>query len=165
MRKANIEHRYIVQESEKFCAEIYCDYYEDLEDAVAFANDAIKINRRDHYDREVVILYVENTEDYYLKADLEDEGFNWGGWHSADDVEWTSIWDEDEDNEPKSISIDNGLTFVTPEEAMEGLSWDVIAHYMEDEAREQVHNELAPCTNLEFLNRYLEVAKYDLVIG
>lgn len=67
--------------------------------------------------------------------------------------------------EPKAISIDNGNTFVTPEEAIEGMRWEVIAHYMEDDAREQVHSELAPCTNLEFLTRYLEVAEGDLIIG
>ena len=65
----------------------------------------------------------------------------------------------------KGISIDNGLTFIEPEEAIKQKEWAVIAHYMEDEAREQVHHELAPCTNLEFLKRYLEVAECDLVIG
>ncbi len=64
-----------------------------------------------------------------------------------------------------NISIDNGLTWVEPEEAISKMRWEVIAHYMEDEAREQVHHELAPCTDLEFLKRYLEVAENDLVIG
>ena len=63
------------------------------------------------------------------------------------------------------ISIDNGNTFVTPQEAIKGMSWDVIAHYMEDEARETAHNELAPCSRLDFLIRYLEIADHDLVIG
>lgn len=65
----------------------------------------------------------------------------------------------------KEISIDNGLTWVEPEEAIKQKDWAVIAHYMEDEAREKVHNEMAPCTDLEFLKRYLEVAENDLVIG
>lgn len=65
----------------------------------------------------------------------------------------------------KRISIDNGLTWITPEEAIKGKRWEVIAWNMEDDARERVHNELAPCTNIEFLNQYLEVAQYDLVIG
>lgn len=34
---------------------------------------------------------------------------------------------------------------------------DTIASYMDDEIREQVHIELAPCTPQEFLNRYLEL--------
>lgn len=65
----------------------------------------------------------------------------------------------------KQISIDNGLTYVTPEEAIDGMRWDVIAHYMEDEAREAVHADLAPCSNLDFLIRYLQLADYDLIIG
>ena len=39
------------------------------------------------------------------------------------------------------------------------------AHYMDDRFRELVDWELAPCTELEFLTRYLEIAPYDLVIG
>jgi hypothetical protein len=65
----------------------------------------------------------------------------------------------------KSISIDNGRTFVEPEVAISNMRWEVIAHSMEDEAREQVHSELAPCSEVEFLHRYLEVAKHDLIIG
>ena len=34
---------------------------------------------------------------------------------------------------------------------------DVIAMYMDDEKREQVHDELAPCTPEEFLRRYIEL--------
>lgn len=35
--------------------------------------------------------------------------------------------------------------------------WNAIASLMDDEKREQVHFELAPCTNEEFLKRYLEL--------
>ena len=34
---------------------------------------------------------------------------------------------------------------------------DIIAGYMDDETREKVHCELAPCTNEEFLTRYVEL--------
>lgn len=34
---------------------------------------------------------------------------------------------------------------------------DVIANYMDDEIREQVHGEIAPCTDEEFLKRYVEL--------
>lgn len=34
---------------------------------------------------------------------------------------------------------------------------DMIASYMDDEKRETVHAELAPCTNEEFILRYLEL--------
>lgn len=63
------------------------------------------------------------------------------------------------------ISINNGNSFCTPEEAMEKFDWDVIVHYMDDNAREQVHGELAPCSEFEFLVRYLEIAPHDLIIG
>jgi len=34
---------------------------------------------------------------------------------------------------------------------------DAIAQYMDDEKREQVHAELAPCTPEDFLRRYVEL--------
>lgn len=34
--------------------------------------------------------------------------------------------------------------------------WENIVNYMNDEVREQVHAELAPCTKRQFLARYLE---------
>lgn len=34
---------------------------------------------------------------------------------------------------------------------------DTIASYMDDDKREQVHFELAPCDPEEFLKRYLEL--------
>ena len=65
----------------------------------------------------------------------------------------------------KGISIDNGRNFVEPEEALKAFDIDTLAHYMDDETREQVAFELAPCTELEFLTRYLEIAPDDLIIG
>lgn len=46
-------------------------------------------------------------------------------------------------------------------------NWEAIASYMDDETRERVHFELAPCTNVEFLRRYLELDPYftDLLQG
>jgi len=43
--------------------------------------------------------------------------------------------------------------------------WEVIVHHMDNDVREQVHGELAPCTEREFLDRYLELATEPLVIG
>ena len=65
----------------------------------------------------------------------------------------------------KRISIDNGSTFITPAEAVKSMDWDAIVNAMDDEVREKVHAELAPCTNTEFLNRYLELASEDLIVG
>ena len=65
----------------------------------------------------------------------------------------------------RQISIDNGNSFVTPAEAIEGMYWNVIVNAMDDDIREAVHAELAPCTNEEFLTRYLELAPEDLIVG
>jgi hypothetical protein len=46
---------------------------------------------------------------------------------------------------------------MTADEMLEIFSWEVIIHYMDDELREQVHNELAPCGDVEFLARYMEL--------
>lgn len=63
------------------------------------------------------------------------------------------------------ISINNGATYITPADALEEISLDTMAEYMDDDTREAVHNEIAPCTDLEFLTRYLELAPDNLIIG
>ena len=69
----------------------------------------------------------------------------------------------------KEISLDNGMTYMTAEEAMAEINarnlWEVVVQMMDDETRERVHDELAPCTDAEFLARYLEIAPEDLIIG
>jgi hypothetical protein len=64
-----------------------------------------------------------------------------------------------------AISIDNGMHTCTGQEALEHVSWDVIVSFMDDDVRERVHEACAPCTNEEFMRRYLEVAPCDLKIG
>lgn len=39
------------------------------------------------------------------------------------------------------------------------LDLDVLADFMDDDIREQVHVELAPCTPKEFFDRYCELDK------
>ena len=65
----------------------------------------------------------------------------------------------------KRVSIDNGLHFVEPDDAVKALPWEVIVQNMDDEVRERVNNELAPCSEAAFLTRYLELAPADLIIG
>ena len=43
--------------------------------------------------------------------------------------------------------------------------WELLILAMDDTIREKVHLELAPCTNQEFLDRYMELATEDLIIG
>ena len=44
-------------------------------------------------------------------------------------------------------------------------NWNAIVNLMDDEKREQVHRELAPCSNEKFLQRYLELdEKFETVL-
>lgn len=67
------------------------------------------------------------------------------------------------------ISLDNGYSFMTAAEAMpeirERNMWDTVVWYMDDETREAIQFDLAPCTDEEFLSAYLERAEDDLIIG
>lgn len=72
---------------------------------------------------------------------------------------------QQEENKMKKISLDNGYSYITPAEALGIIPLDLLAEYMDDETREAVHHELAPCTDEAFLTRYLEIAKKDLVMA
>lgn len=63
------------------------------------------------------------------------------------------------------ISINNGHGYVTAAEALEVYSIDDIAQFMDDDVREQIHSDIAPCTDEEFLEEYLRRAPEDLIIG
>lgn len=66
------------------------------------------------------------------------------------------------------ISIDNGRNFLSAEEAipeiMERNLWEAVVNIMDDDTREAVHAELAPCSEAEFLARYLELSEEDIVL-
>jgi hypothetical protein len=63
------------------------------------------------------------------------------------------------------ISVNNGNSFCTVKEALEKVGMEVIVSMMDDDTREAVHSELAPCTDEEFVTRYLELAPENLIIG
>ena len=68
----------------------------------------------------------------------------------------------------KEISLNNGTTFYFADELSDDIinkNWQLLTVAMDDDVREKVHLELAPCTNREFLNRYMEIATEDLIIG
>lgn len=65
----------------------------------------------------------------------------------------------------KNISINNGATYTTIEDALDNCRWYAIVQMMDDEIREHVANAIAPCTNEEFLTEYLRRANEDLIIG
>lgn len=68
-----------------------------------------------------------------------------------------------------TISLDNGRTTLTAEEAMpeiiERNLWDTIVCLMDDDIREAVAADLAPCTEAEFLAEYLRRAPEGLIVG
>lgn len=67
------------------------------------------------------------------------------------------------------ISLNNGYTFMDADEAIEKIEeqdlWQVVVETVDAEIREKIHGELAPCSNLAFLCRYLELVTEDLIIG
>lgn len=72
----------------------------------------------------------------------------------------------------KYLNLDNGNPYKDwdEEDIIEHwdeieLLWDVLVQAMDDETREEVHAELAPCTEQEFLIEYLKRSPYDLIIG
>ena len=84
-----------------------------------------------------------------------------GGWHSTDKEEMLSCYDDLTEEEAERIC--NELA-ILEEEANMKLTIS-IASYMDDDKREQVHAELAPCTNEEFLKRYLELdPEFEVVL-
>lgn len=76
-----------------------------------------------------------------------------------------TAWNEIKDIGPRNISIDNGATYCTPEEAINSMAWNVIVTAMDYATCMAVHNEMAPCTDVEFLKRYLAIAPDDLIVG
>lgn len=82
--------------------------------------------------------------------------------------------------EMKQISLDNGNAFISVDEvgikrnAIKeafviwkdiSVAWEEIAMFMDKDVAEIVHYELAPCTELQFLEEYLRIAKEDLIVG
>lgn len=65
----------------------------------------------------------------------------------------------------KQISINNGANYTTIEDAIATIGMDTIAMMMDDEIREQVANDITPCTDEEFVAEYLRRASEDLIIG
>lgn len=63
------------------------------------------------------------------------------------------------------ISIDNGSHYIDPAEALQAVNIDIMAEYMDNDTREAVHAEKAPCSDIEFLTAYLDKAPEDLIIG
>ena len=116
---------------------------------------AIKLNKK--YDDDI-IAKLESVESIngYVRQLIRDDITRTGSVPKTKKKEGSKM---------KNISIDNGNSFVSVQEAIAKVSWETIVAFMDDDIRETVHNEIAPCTEEEFLTRYLELAHDDLIIG
>ena len=89
------------------------------------------------------------------------------------DLEKASLESAKEDTH-MLISFNNGRSYYDADEIRsigldkilsdEHVTWDYIATVMDDEIREQVHRELAPCSNEDFLIRYLELSPDNFIV-
>ena len=61
-----------------------------------------------------------------------------------------------------TISIDNGLSTTTPEQAIATLGMDVIRNMMDDDTCAQIEYQ-QPRNDVEFINLYLQYA--PIIIG
>lgn len=65
----------------------------------------------------------------------------------------------------KKISVDNGFTFTSVDEAIETAGIFTIAQMMDHDVREYVHNNCNCDTDVDFVREYLRYAHDDLIIG
>nr|DAQ95961.1 MAG TPA: hypothetical protein [Caudoviricetes sp.] len=97
-------------------------------------------------------------------------------WEAADGETFEAVVEKAaaialEDSKPAYLSVDNGFSYIAADEdaelqaAIDKVGWNTIVNFMDDDAREKAHRDVAPCTDLEFLKYYLGIAPYDIVIG
>ena len=152
--------------------------------AAAKADYIAKTEETPSPEDEVALNVYETPSGRYYLVSVSGDGTNCS-WESLDNADdwfqdaWVEICEEpfyrDAEEvwyiarkDPMQVSIDNGLHLVpagylTDDELDE--YWDALVEAMDDETREKVHAELAPCSNREFLTRYLELAPCNLIIG
>lgn len=70
----------------------------------------------------------------------------------------------------RSISLDNGNTYYSIDDLTDiapeiDKYWRALEVMMDDDTREAVIWDMAPCSNLDFLREYLTRATDDLILG
>lgn len=69
----------------------------------------------------------------------------------------------------KQISLDNGHSYMDASEAMAEIMernlWEAVINFMDADVRDAVADDMAPCSEEEFLAEYLKRANDDLVVG
>lgn len=97
-------------------------------------------------------------------------------WEAADGETFEAVVEKAvaialKDSKPVYLSVDNGVSYIAADEdaelqaAIDKVSFGEIVSFMDDDARDKTRYDVAPCTELEYLKHYLEIAPYDLVIG
>lgn len=119
-------------------------------------------------DRKIYVMYFEITDEDGNEIPLD--CIDYDAPYKVEECDYLAVSDE-----PRMVSLNNGRTFLDAEEAIEAMmqdgeawfaaNWNALVQFMDEDAREQVHAELAPCGELEFLKRYLEIAPEDLILG
>lgn len=77
-------------------------------------------------------------------------------WEAADGETWESVVEKAveialKDSKPVYLSVDNGATYIAADEddelqaAIDKVSWGEIVSFMDADAREQAHSDVAPC--------------------
>ena len=122
-------------------------------------------------------LFADKDEAVCFAKKMRDNGYAFSMVYDMEAKGANLVWDHRygfyEFYNSMSISIDNGKTFFNVEELdvlfelvkNSSDTWLKIVNAMDDEIREMVNAELAPCAEIEFLTRYLELADNDLIIG
>lgn len=65
-----------------------------------------------------------------------------------------------------SGSLDQWMTAAEAAPIIDDMQlWPAIYDAMEDDIRDHVHDLIAPCSDAEFLEKYLDIAENDLIIG
>ena len=93
-----------------------------------------------------------SIEPQYEKAIEEPEGCDEGEEQETAEEEMPSA-DAESTAEAAANSCD---LLVATDGKTYNRMWDTVASYMDDDIREELHVELCPCSNEEFLARYLE---------
>lgn len=120
--------------------------YEDgakLLEALGYANEGSA-------DDEAAGIAERVSDAYYVLYDEKDE--------EIDRVSWVMYYNLVGEAEDECMDVVKaGWESLGEEEEIDNNVMDAIAALMDDETREKVHYELAPCSNAAFLKRYCEL--------
>lgn len=112
--------------------------------------------------------YIESKIGVYDDIIANPEPWVGTSYDTAEETDSDETDDEtDGDKQPKGISINNGRSYCTPEEAVEAVGMDEIASMMDEEVREELANEWQGDEDdyAGFIAEYLKRAPEDLIIG